>query len=467
MRNQLNYSEDLVHTLFMNKQELIATLYSSCFIDPRLLNDEYHSLPLRNGLDPMFIYEGSFPKLLLEGNSFNSSDYPIGIKISSKEKVTQISNNVQKLSNRVIPIQSFTSLVFRDAESENDFIETSGQFLTSSLAKSIPHAVDPDLFLGSELTPSQLGEAVFEPSVSSDDFDLLERCASGILAACSARRTAQIGGQFISDLISGIKRQAVGSLLTGILDHRMAIANKSKDSVVLVMRAWSNVFSMVPEAERNSRQILKTCIDATKNVDISKDDQKKVIDGISAIDGFLTSKVRFEPFPSQESRSDIQSLVNCLTIALMRLDTIDLLQWDYSNHFATEPEFIAAAYLTGLLTPRRKHKILRDEVLETVLIELQISSMEKSQNHLWVKTGLKFEVIDVQNIKIGDQIISKPYGATWNLKKMSEDDSTPQAITRDSVLQKPVKALFEISLADCELEIKDGVITVWSKNIRN
>ena len=50
---------------------------------------------------------------------------------------------------------------------------------------------------------------------------------------------------------------------------------------------------------------------------------------------------------------------------------------------------------------------------------------------------------------------------------MSEDDSTPQAITRDSVLQKPVKALFKISLADCELEIKDGVITVWPKNIRN
>ena len=466
MNDRLNFSEDLVRTLFVSKQELTSALYSSCFIDPRLLDEEEHSLPLRNGLDPMFVYEDSFPKLLLEDNASKPSDYPIGIRISAKEKITRITNNVQKLLNQVIPIQSFTSLVFRDAESENDFSETSGQFLTSSLAKSVPHTIDPSLFVGSELKPSQLGTAVLESSVSSDDFDLLERCASGILAACSARRTAQIGGQFISDLLPGLRRQKLGSLLDGVMDHRMANTSKSKDSVVLVMRAWSNVFSMVPEAERNSRQILKTCIDATKNVELSKDDQKKIIDGISSIDGFLTSKVRFQPFSSQERRSEIQSLVSCLTLALMRLETIDLLEWDYSNHFATEPEFIAAAYLTGLLTPRRKHKILRDEVLETILIELQISSMQKSQNHLWNKMGLKFEVRDVLNIRIGDQAISKPYGATWNLKNPKEDDPTPKEITRDPVPQKQEKFLFKISAADCELEFKDGVFTVWPKGNR-
>ena len=465
MKNQLSFSDDVARTLFVSKQELTSALYSSCYIDPRLLNEEDHSLPLRNGLDPMFVYEDSFPKLLLEDKAFKSSDYPIGIRISSEEKVTRVTNNVQKLLNRVIPIQSFTSLVFRDAESENDFIETSGQFLTSFLAKSIPHTVDPGLFVGSELTPLQLDAAVSETSVSSDDFALLERCASGILAACSARRTAQIGGHFISDLLPGLRRQELGSLLTGVMDHRKANSSKSKDPVVLAMRAWSNVFSLVPEAERNSRQILKTCIDAIKNVDISKDDQKRIIDGISAIDGFLTSKVRFQPFSTQELRSEVQSLVSCLTLALMRPDTIELLEWDYSNHFATEPEFIAAAYLTGLLTPRRKHKILRDEVLEKILIELQISSIQKSQNHLWTKMGLKFEVRDVQNIKIDDQTISKPYGATWNLKKIYEDDPTPKAITRESAPQKPVKALFKISLAECVLEIKDGVVTILPKEI--
>ena len=467
MNNRLNFSEDLVRTLFVSKQELTSALYSSCYIDPRLLNDEDHSPPLRNGFDPMFVYEDSFPKLLLEDNISKSSNYPIGIRISSKEKVTQITNNVQQLLNRVIPIQSFTSLVFRDVESENDFIETSGQFLTTSLANSVPHIIDPGLFVGSELTPSQFGPAVLEPSASSDDFDQLERCASGILAACSARRTAQIGGQFVSDLLPGLRRQKLGSLLDGIMDHRMANTSKSKDPVVLVMQAWSNVFSMVPEAERNPRQILKTCIDATGNVGLSKDDQKKIIDGISSIDGFLTSKVRFKPFPFQERRSEIQSLVNCLTLALMRPDTEELLEWDYSNHFATEPEFIAAAYLTGLLTPRRKHKILRDEVLETILIELQISSMQKSQNHLWNKMGLKFEVRDVQNIKIDNQTISKPYGATWNLKKIYEDDPTPKEITRDPVPQKQEKYLFRISAADCELEFKDGVFTLWPKGNRH
>jgi hypothetical protein len=200
-------------------------------------------------------------------------------------------------------------------------------------------------------------------------------------------------------------------------------------------------------------------------VELSKDDQKKVIDGISSIDGFLTSKVRFQPFPSQERRSEIQSLVNCLTLALMRPDTEELLEWDYSNHFATEPEFIAAAYLTGLLKPRRKHKILRDEVLETILIELQILSIGKC-NHLWIKTGLKFEIRDVLNIRIGDQTISKPYGATWNLKNPKEDDPTPKEITRDPVPQKQEKYLFRISAADCELEFKDGVFTLWPKGNR-
>ena len=465
MKDLFNF-QDAVRTLFVSKQELTSALYSGCYIDPRLLNDEDYSLPLRTGLDPMFVYDGSFPKLLLDDDLFTSSDYPVGIRISSKEKATRITDSVQKLSNQVIPIQSFISLVFRDAESERDFMETSGQFLTSSLAKSVPHTVDPGFFIGSELAPSQLSVAISEPSGSSNDFDLLERCASGILAACSARRTAQTGGQFISDLLPGLRRQELGSLLTGVMDHRMAITSKSKNSVVSVIRAWSNVFSMVPEEERNSREILKTCIDATKNVDISKNDEKQIVDGISAIDGFLTSKVRFQPFAPHERQSEIESLICCLTLALMRLDTIDLLEWEYANHFATEPEFIAAAYLTGLLKPRRKHKILKDDVLETILIELQISSMEKSQNHLYVKIGLKFEVIDVQNIKIGDQTISKPYGASWNLKKPKDNDPTPTANIRESTLQKPVEALFKIPLADCELEIIDGVITVWPKDRR-
>jgi hypothetical protein len=411
------------------------------------------------------VYRGTFPQILLQDDV--NHGYPIGIKIASTEKSVQIHENIHKLKRQLIPIKSFSSIVFQSIDCETDFMETCGQFLNFGSAKSVPRIVDPNAFTGFTLDQTILTDNKSDKHFGSNDFEMLERCASGILAVSAARRTASIGAQFLSELAPGLKRQQVqfGSLLNGVMDHRLDVSSKTKDAATLVIRAWANVFAVVPESQQNPRDILGTCIEAVKNIAIPKTEQKAIIDSISKIDDFLTSKIAFEPFQINSERNGIEALTNCLTLALMRPQTVDLLDWEYSSHFANEQEFITAAYLTGLLMPRRKHKVLRDEALEMLLVDIQISSIDKNLNYLYIKTGSPLEVTDVLNIKIGGQSLAKPYGSSWNLKKTVEQDLTPKTIERPLVPEKEIKPLFSISLADCDLDIKDGKITIWPRKV--
>jgi hypothetical protein len=470
MKKDLGMFEEPAYLLFVTKQELALALYSGCYVDPRLINEAEISAPLSVELDPMNVYEGVFPTILLERTSSDSKfDYPIGIRISPPEKTIPISDKVRRLENRVISLQAFDSIVFQSAENETDFLETSGQFVISNIAKSIKRVIDPNPFIGTAVTITSQKLAPSDSGIDAERFELLERCASGILAVTSARRTASIGGQFLIDLIPGRRRadftKIFGSLLTSVVDHRRAFPSKPSDTVGSIFQSWANVFLMVSEEAINPRDILKTCIEATKSIQIPKSDLGRILEEMAIIDDYLTSKTAFTPANSKTPTSEFDSLIFCLTLALMRPETKELLDWEYPNHMASESEFIAAAYLTGLLMPRRKHKLLRDEVVESVLIANQISSMKKGLDHLDISIGKSIEVKtnDVLSIKIENQLISKPYGSSWNIKKNTNQDPTPKGITRVQEAEPINKPIIDGPLHDYEITIIDGNLTVWAK----
>ena len=149
----------------------------------------------------------------------------------------------------------------------------------------------------------------------------------------------------------------------------------------------------------------------------------------------------------------------------MRTKTEELLEWEYPNHKANEPEFIAAAYLTGLLKPRRKQKQLRDDVIESILIANQISSMKKGLDHLEVALGNSIEVKpnDVLVVKINNQLIAKPYGSSWNIKKNTEQDLTPKEIPKPQDVDSNDKLVIKYSLSDYNVEIVDGILVLRPK----
>ena len=474
MKKDLGFFEQTENLLFVTKQELALALYSGCYIDPRLINDTDISAPLSVELDPMNIYEGVFPSILLEKVSPESKfEYPVGIRISSLEKTIPIMEKVRRLENRVIPLQSFESIIFQNSENETDFLETSGQFIISNSARSLKREIDPSPFVGFESITASQDSAPSDLGVDTERFELLERCASGVLAVSAARRTASIGGQFLIDLIPGKRRvdfaKAFGSILTAVVDHRRAFPAKPSDIVGSIFQSWANVFLMVSEEAVSSRDILKTCIEATKSIQITKSDLRRILDGMTLIDDYLTSKTAFTPVDNTTPISEFDSLIFCLTLALMRPETKDLLDWDYQNHMASEPEFIAAAYLTGLLMPRRKHKLLRDEVVESILIANQISSMKKGLDHLDISIGKLIEVKtnDVLSIKIEGQLISKPYGSSWNIKKNTDQDPTPKGITKVEDSDSNHKLLIHGPLNDYEIKIVGGNLTVWEKGSKS
>jgi hypothetical protein len=474
MKKDLGLFEQTENLLFVTKQELAIALYSGCYIDPRIINETAISVPLSVELDPMNIYEGAFPAILLEKASSDSKfEYPIGIRISSLEKTILITDKVRRLENRVIPLQSFESIVFQSVEDETDFLETSGQFIFSNGAKSLKREIDPNPFIGYAMSATSRELAPSDLDVDAERFELLERCASGILAVSAARRTASIGGQFLIDLIPGKRRvdftKSFGSMLTAVVDHRRAYLAKSSDSIGSIFQSWANVFLMVSEEAISPRDILKTCIEATKSIQIAKSDLRRLLEEMSLIDDYLTSKTAFTPVDSKAPISEFDSLVFCLTLSLMRPDTKDLLDWEYQNHMASEPEFIAAAYLTGLLKPRRKHTLLRDEVVESILIANQISSMKKGLDHLDISIGKSIEVKtnDVLSIKIENQMIAKPYGSSWNIKKTTDQDPTPKENAKLQDLNSVRKLLIEGPIDDYVIKIVDGKLSVWAKASKN
>jgi hypothetical protein len=222
---------------------------------------------------------------------------------------------------------------------------------------------------------------------------------------------------------------------------------------------------MTPEEAINSQEILQTCTEATKTVQIPKGDLAGILEQMSLIDDCLTSKIEFTPFDNKNPNTDFDSLIFCLKLALMRTKTEDLLEWEYSKHKANESEFIAAAYLTGLLKPRRMQKRLRDDVIENILISNQISSMKKGLDHLEVAIGKSIEVKpnDVLVVKIDNQLIAKPYGSSWNIKKNTEQDLTPKEIPKPQDADSNDKLVNKYSLSDYNIEIVDGILRVWPK----
>lgn len=470
MKKDLGLFEQTEILLFATKQELAIALYSGCYIDPRLINNSDISVPLSVELDPMNVYEGLFPTALLEKTPSDSKfEYPIGIQISSREKTIPITNGIRKLENRIIPLQSFDAIVFQNAENEIDFLETSGQFIISDIAKSIKRVVDPNPFIGASIDTNSRKLSPSKGDIDVERFDLLERCASGILAATAARRTSSIGGQVLISLIPGTRKAEFaaqfGPLLAAVIDHRRAFPSKASDAIGSIFQSWANVFLMVSEEAINPRDILKTCIEATKTIQIPKGDLVRILEQMSLIDDCLTSKIEFTPIDGKNSLTDLDSLVFCLKLALMRTKTEELLEWEYPNHKASEPEFIAAAYLTGLLKPRRKQKHLRDDVIEIILIANQISSMKKGLDHLDISIGKSIEVKpnDVLVTRIDNQLISKPYGSSWNIKKNIDQDQTPKEIAKVRDADSNDKLVNKYPLSDYNLEIVDGILLVWSK----
>lgn len=470
MKKDLGLFEQTEFLLFATKQELAIALYSGCYIDPRLINNSDISVPLSVELDPMNVYEGLFPTALLEKTPSDSKfEYPIGIQISSREKTIPITNGIRKLENRIIPLQSFDAIVFQNAENEIDFLETSGQFIISDIAKSIKRVVDPNPFIGASIDTNSRKLSPSKGDIDVERFDLLERCASGILAATAARRTSSIGGQVLISLIPGTRKAEFaaqfGPLLAAVIDHRRAFPSKASDAIGSIFQSWANVFLMVPEEAINPREILQTCIEATKTVQVPKGDLARILEQMSLFDDCLTSKIEFTPINNKNPHTDFDSLIFCLKLALMRTKTEELLEWEYPNHKANEPEFIAAAYLTGLLKPRRKQKQLRDDVIENILIANQISSMKKGLDHLEVAIGKSIEVKpnDVLVVKIDNQLIAKPYGSSWNVKKNIEQDQTPKEIPKPRDADSNDKLVSMYSLSDYNLEIVDGILKVWPK----
>jgi hypothetical protein len=470
MKKDLGLFEQTEILLFVTKQELAIALYSGCYIDPRLINDSDVSVPLSIDFDPMNVYEGQFPTVLLEKTFSDSKfEYPIGIRISSIEKTVPITIGVRKLENHIIALQSFDAIVFQNSENEIDFLETSGQFIISETAKSIKRIVDPNPFVGASIDTNARKLSPSKGDIDAERFDLLERCASGILAATAARRTSSIGGQVLISLIPGTRRaefaKQFGPILTAVIDHRRSYSSKASDAVGSIFQSWANVFLMVPEEAINPREILQTCIEATKTVQIPKGDLVRILEQMSLIDDCLTSKIEFTPIDNKNPHTDLDSLIFCLKLALMRTKTEELLEWEYTNHKANEPEFIAAAYLTGLLKPRRKQKQLRDDVIENILIANQISSMKKGLDHLEIALGNSIEVKpnDVLVVKINDQLISKPYGSSWNIKKNNEQDLTPKEIPKPQDVGSNDKFAFNYSLSDYNIEIVDGILRGWPK----
>lgn len=470
MKKDLGLFERAENLLFITKQELTLALTSGCYIDPRLINESEISASISAELDPMNVYEGLFPIALLERtHSASKFEYPIGVQISPLEKTTPITGGARKLENRIIPLQSFDAIIFQSAENEIDFLQTSGQFIISDIAKSIKRVVDPSPFVGALIDINASKLSPNKGDIDAERFDLLERCASGILAATAARRTSVVGGQVLISLIPGTRRaefaQQFGPILTAVIDHRRSYSSKASDAVGSIFQSWANVFLMVPEEAINPREILQTCIEATKTVQVPKGDLARILEQMSLIDDCLTSKIEFTPIDNKNPHTDFDSLIFCLKLALMRTKTEELLEWEYTNHKANEPEFIAAAYLTGLLKPRRKQKQLRDDVIENILIANQISSMKKGLDHLEVAIGKSIEVKpnDVLVVKIDNQLIAKPYGSSWNIKKNTEQDQTPKEIPKPQDADSNDKLVNKYSLSDYNIEIVDGILRVWPK----
>lgn len=470
MKNDLGLFDQVEYLLFVTKQELTLALYSGCYIDPRLICETEISVPISVGLDPMNVYEGVFPTILLEKTASDSNfGYPIGIRISQHEKIVASMAQFVRLENQLIPLDSFDSILFKCEDDEKDFIETCGQFIISNKAKAIRRIIDSDPFVGFSADISSPKLDLGEISSDPQQFELLERCASAILAVSSARRTSSVGGQVLMDLIPGRRRadftKQFGSVLTAVVDHRRGAPSTPSDPAGSVFQAWANVFLMVPEEAINSRDILETCIDALGSVQISKVDLAELTGAMSSIDDYLTSKSAFTPFDIKAPRSEIKSLISTLTLALMRPVTQELLDWEYQEHMAREHEFIAAAYLTGLLLPRRKHKQLRDEVVETVLIKNQISSMKRGFQHLDISndTSVVVQPNDGKNVKVDGQIISKPYGSSWNIKKTIEPNAPLLPTTKPQETNLIRKQVLKGPLNNYDIEIIDGNLTIWAR----
>jgi hypothetical protein len=473
VKNDLGLFDQTEYLLFLTKQELALSLFSGCYIDPRLTGETEISVPISVGLDPMNVYEGVFPTVLLEKISPDSNfGYPIGVRISPQETITPTLAQVGKLQHQLIPFESFESIVFKSVEDEIDFKETCGQFIITNNARAIKRVVDPAPFVG---FPTDIPSPKLDLGEMDEDpqrFEDLERCASAILAVSSARRKSAVGGQVLIDLIPGRKRpdclKHFGPILTALIDHRRGTTSSTADTVGSIFQAWANVFLMVPEEAINSRDILKTCIEATKSVQISKTVLAEITEAMSFIDDYLSSKSAFTPFGIKAPRSELDSLIASLTLALMRPATEELLDWDYQEHMASEPEFIAAAYLTGLLLPRRKHKKLRDEVVETVLISNQISSMKRGFHHLDVSNDISIEVKpnDVLSVKIDGRVISKPYGSSWNIKKNAEQDASLPTTVKPRDNERVRKQVLRGQMSNYEIEITDGILTVWARTVK-
>jgi len=166
---------------------------------------------------------------------------------------------------------------------------------------------------------------------------------------------------------------------------------------------------------------------------------------------------QFSPIPDRLMSLDDFDVHAVANLLVMRPDLNTLVEWDYAEHRATERQYIAAAYLLGLLAPRFTYKPdFHPRALDDLMVPAVAEALGRNALVLPPIAITDFE-IDNDKLRLNGKHIEKTVGRSWKSAQTVSTSAADRANTRptkDEATIDPIRELQAVAQILKELTLK-------------